>query len=272
MVETIVVPLDGSELAERALAPAGALARRRHAEVVVMSSVFGHRAAEPERYLAQAVDAHGLEGARLEVSDHGVVRGLADIVRDATDPVVCMTTHGRSGIGKALLGSTAEEILREVPAPMLLVGPAVDPEIAIRFDRVVVCTDGSETSQAIVSLVREWIRDLGLEPWVVQVVEPDTAPEVAAAGRDLDETAVVQGVATALSGDGGDVDWDVLHGTNVDAAIVDYAASLPASLIAMATHGRSGLARLALGSTTASVVQLAPCPVLVTRPTGLQRG
>lgn len=77
---------------------------------------------------------------------------------------------------------------------------------------------------------------------------------------------------TLLHRDGGGVNWDVLHGDQAADPIVDYAAHLPASLIAMATHGRSGIARFALGSVAASIVHAAPCPVLVVRPDGLRAG
>jgi nucleotide-binding universal stress UspA family protein len=71
-----------------------------------------------------------------------------------------------------------------------------------------------------------------------------------------------------LTRDGAGINWDVLHSDHIADAIVDYADGVPASLIAIATHGRTRLARLALGSVAAAVVHDASCPVLVLRPDG----
>lgn len=271
MPKTIIVPLDGSELAERALGPARALAARTHAAVVVMSSrVDGPT--DPDGYLADAVERAGLEGAEpVVISDRGAVGGLEVLVNDRPDPVVCMSTRGRSGVGKAVLGSVAGEAIRGVRAPVLLVGPAVEPELATRFETALVCTDGSDTSKAVVAPIAGWIRELHLRTWIVQVLDPDARREFPRAPARVVEEATVFSVAqTLMQRDGGGINWDVLHGERVAEAIVDYAAKLPASLIAMATHGRSGFGQFALGSVAASVVHAAPCPVLVIRPDGLR--
>jgi nucleotide-binding universal stress UspA family protein len=193
------------------------------------------------------------------------------MVAETADPIVCMTTHGYSGLGQVLLGSVAEEVIGRVRSPLLLVGPSVDPDLATTFDTVVVCTDGSDDSRSIVPVASDWIRGLRLRAWVVQVLDPDVRRELEKADEALVETNAAYALAQGLiHRDGGGVNWDVLHGEDVPDAIVDYASGLPASLIAMATHGRSGLARFALGSVAASVVHSARCPVLVVRPDGLR--
>lgn len=227
---------------------------------------------EPEAYLTEAAARAGVaEARRVVIADHGVVGALETMCGEAADPVICMTTHGRSGVVQALLGSVAEEVIRRVAVPLLLVGPSVDADLATRFDTVVVCTDGSDLSQSIVPVVSDWIRRLRLRSWVVQVLEPDVRRELEKVPEALVETNAVYALAQELiHRDGAGINWDVLHGDRVPDAIVDYASGLPASLIAMATHGRSGLARFALGSVAASVVHAARCPVLVIRPDGLR--
>jgi nucleotide-binding universal stress UspA family protein len=154
---------------------------------------------------------------------------------------------------------------------MLLLGPKVEPALATRFDSVVVCTDGTATSRAIVSEVSSWIRALRLRAWVVQVLDPEARRALEAAGEEpAIEVGAVHALAESLlSRDGAGINWDVLHRDDASDAIVDYTRDVPASLIAIATHGRTGLARLALGSVAAAVVHDAPCPVLVVRPDGL---
>jgi nucleotide-binding universal stress UspA family protein len=272
VTNTIIVPLDGSEFAERALAPAAALAKRTGARVTLMTSTMGGVVVEPKHYLAEAAARVGIPDAEVVIiSDRFVVSGLKMIVADAADPMVCMSTHGHSGLFVSMLGSNAEEAIRLLRVPMLLVGPNVEPSLAPQLDSVVVCTDGTATSRAIVPEVLRWIRDLRLRVWVVQVLDPEVRRALEAAGE---EPAVEVGAAHALaksllSQDGAGINWEVLHRDDAADAIVDFARGLPASMIAMATHGRGGLARLALGSVAAAVVHDAPRPVLVVRPDGL---
>jgi nucleotide-binding universal stress UspA family protein len=270
-IDTVVVPLDGSEFSERALVPAAALAARTGAELVVYTSVVNGPTIDPNVYLGDAVARAGSPDATPVATDDMVVHGLEYVVAGADSPVVCMSTHGRSGVVEALLGSVAEEIARTIHAPMLLVGPAADLDAGSRFDATVVCTDGSEVSNSIVPVVSVWIEALHLRAWVVQVLDADVRQALEDAGESVNEENLVYSLArTLMNYDGAGVNWDVLHGDSVAARIVDYAAHLPASLIAMATHGRSGLGRVALGSVAARVVHDAPCPALVTRPSGLR--
>ncbi len=272
MTKTIVVPLDGSEFAERALVPAAALAERTGADVTLMTSKMGGVVVEPERYLTDAAAKAGIAGANVAViSDHFAASGLKIVVADLADPIVCMSTHGHSGVIQALLGSTAEDAIRLVHAPMLLLGPNVELSLATRLDNVVVCTDGTQTSKAIVPEVSDWIRALHLRAWAVQVLDPEARLALEEAGeQEAIEFGAVHALAESLlSRDGAGINWDVLHRDDAADAIVDYVRDVRASLIAMSTHGRTGLARVALGSVTAAVVHNAPCPVLVVRPDGL---
>ena len=272
MPKTIIVPLDGSEFAERALAPAAAFAKRTGAEVILMTSQMGGVVVEPKRYLADAAAEAGIAGANVAViSDHFAASGLKMVVADVADPIVCMSTHGHSGVIQALLGSTAEDAIRLVHAPMLLLGPNVELSLATQLDNVVVCTDGTQTSKAIVPEVSDWIRALHLRAWVVQVLDSEARLALEEAGeQEAIEFGAVHALAESLlSRDGAGINWDVLHRDDASDAIVDYVRDVRASLIAMATHGRTGLARVALGSVTAAVVHDAPCPVLVVRPDGL---
>jgi nucleotide-binding universal stress UspA family protein len=272
MGKTIIVPLDGSDFAEAALAPAGALARRTGARVVVTTSKLGGVLVDSEQYLTSAAARAGISNAEVVViSDRSIVAGLQEILADVAEPVLCTSTHGRSGVAQALLGSTAEWMIRDLRAPMLLVGPRVEPAAATSFANVVVCTDGTPESRAIIPELSTWVGQLRLRVWVVQVVDPDAQLELEAAGEQpAIEFGAVHAVAEALlSRDGAGVNWDVMHRRDVPDAIVDYTRAIPASFIAMATHGRTGFQRFALGSVAASVVHTAPCPVLVVRPDDL---
>jgi nucleotide-binding universal stress UspA family protein len=271
-VKTIVVPLDGSDFAELALAPAGALARRTRARVIVMTSSLGGVVVEPKQYLMAAAARAGIPDAEaMVISDRSVVKGLEATLSDVAEPVVCTSTHGRSGVAQALLGSTAEWMIRELRVPMLLVGPHVDPGPATTFANVVVCTDGTRESRAIIPELSKWIQQLRLRAWVLQVHDPEAPHVLEAAGEQpaIEFGAVHALAETLLSRDGAGINWDVMHRRDVADAIVEYARAVPASFIAMATHGRTGLNRVAMGSVAAKVVHDGPFPVLVVRPDDL---
>lgn len=159
----------------------------------MLTSSLGGVVVEPEQYLAAAAAQAGIPDAEaIVVSDLSVVKGLEQVLGDVAEPVVCMSTHGRSGIAQA--------------------------QSAIEFGAVHALAE------------------------------------------------------TLLSRDGAGINWDVMHRRDVSDAIVEFARAVPASFIAMATHGRSGVGRLALGSVAAAVVHDAPCPVLVVRPAGRADG
>ena len=103
------------------------------------------------------------------------------------------------------------------------------------------------------------------------MLDPEARLALEEAGeQEAIEFGAVHALAESLlSRDGAGINWDVLHRDDASDAIVDYVRDVRASLIAMTTHGRTGLARVALGSVTAAVVHNAPCPVLVVRPDGL---
>jgi nucleotide-binding universal stress UspA family protein len=272
MTKTIIVPLDGSTFAERALAPAGALARQSGAELVLTMSRLGGET-EPERYLESAAAAAGLDAARSVVfSDRLAASAIPLLAETEPDALVVMTTHGRTGAGHALFGSIAEAVVRALDVPLVLVGPSVRGTGTARFEELVVCLDGSRTASAILPVAQGFARDLGLGLWLVDVVDPDRrVPAGAENDVGASESAPLQRVAHGLAAADLTVNWETLHGRDAATAIVEFSESRPSPLIAMTTHGRTGLARVAVGSVTMAVVRRAACPVLVLRSRDLAR-
>jgi nucleotide-binding universal stress UspA family protein len=181
-----------------------------------------------------------------------------------------MATHGRGGLGQAALGSTAEAVLRDSEHSLLLVGPEVasmPPEM--RQGRLVVTTDGSKPSEAIWPTAARWTRELEMQPWIVEVLAPPSG--TAGEPDPAVESGLVRHLAeklSALSGVG--PEWEVLHARDAADALVDYTTRTSAAITAMATHGRTGFARVALGSVAMQVVHRSACPVLVQRSAGLR--
>lgn len=119
-------------------------------------------------------------------------------------------------------------------------------------------------SDAIVPVAIEWLRASGQAAQFVRVVRHDEDAE--AAGKLLADL-----VAEVHADLPDRVRWTVLQHDDAVPAIVDLARSEQVALIAMATHGRTGLSRVTVGRVTNGVVHDAPCPVLTVRPRELVR-
>jgi nucleotide-binding universal stress UspA family protein len=145
-VKTILVPLDGSALAQAALPPAVDLARERGAKLVLVRAAEAHTLpmADPiegqvkavrraEEYLAAIRD--GVAEAGVHDVDVSVWYGppaeaIVEAARFRHADLIVMSTHGRSGLGRLMLGSVAESVLRATPVPILLIPSRVAAETA----------------------------------------------------------------------------------------------------------------------------------------------
>ena len=273
LYRTVVVPLDGSALAERALAPAVTLARTEGSAVTILAVAATEVDALGIRhYLLEAARGVGRDDrdVRVVVAPNPALE-IVEVARSYPDALVCMGSHGRSGVGAALLGSVAEGVLR-AGGPVLVVGPHCRAG-EMRLERLVACLDGSGMSEAILPLAASWCRAFDMKLQLAHVIEPGAAVMLSAkqgeldgGGADVVEDNYLRAVATDIRHQGVVPDWEVLHGDDPAAAIVDHATAVEASILALTTHGRTGLARLAIGSTGAKVVRDSPCPVLLRRP------
>jgi nucleotide-binding universal stress UspA family protein len=269
MINTVVVPWDGSPASSAALEPGRALAASSGATLRLVCAAAGVDAGELDEIRAGLEQLAAESGAsRVEtalVVDRDPVKLILAEGRDE-GTVVCMATHGRGGLVRLALGSVAQAVLRGSERPLLVVGPSLAPG-PWRFEEgeMLVTIDGSDASEAVVPVAANWAKAFGLRAWVVQVLSMPVPP--ADDAQAVAESAGVRRVAARFDGRG--VEWEVLHGPDPADALLDYAQQLPAVLIAMASHGRTGIARLALGSTAMRLVHGSRCPVLVTRSPGL---
>jgi nucleotide-binding universal stress UspA family protein len=299
MYERILVALDGTALAGQALVHAVSIARRSNAHLclatvrrVLPVTLSGKPLPSGDdvhaKYLeemAERVRAAGVSSVSAEVFTAGdVAGGIEDHRRKVGASLTVMSTHGRGPVRRAWMGSVADRFLRTSAAPVLLVRPedqeppVLDLTRTILIGRVLVALDGSQESEAALRPALELSRLFGAESILVRIVESladvqatwvtnpfDTTTEhlqaaLHAAEEELDE------VCTRLRAEGYAVDRTARVAEHVAEGILENAADTRADLIAITTHGRSGLARLALGSVADKVVRAAECPVLVVRP------
>ena len=282
--QRILVPLDGSMLAEAALPTAVEIAKTggaiRLVRAVEAPAVSGgdpieaqiRVVSEAESYLAQIEKRVRAEG--VPVSSSVWYGSPAETILEATDGVeadlVVMSTHGRSGLNRLFLGSVAETVLRATKKPVLMLRTQGRSAM---FKRVLVPLDGSMLAEDVLPLLTQIAGPLDLELTLLRVLVPippvvvegsryvtveDTAASVDAAFRYLAP------IAAALEATGVRVTTEVRSGEPVT-EILDAAKKTHADLIAMTTHGRTGLGRLIFGSVAEAVLRQSNVPVFLVR-------
>lgn len=270
MFSQIVVPLDGTPLAARALAPAFELARVTGARLTAVSYVLddGPLTARAELVRGQ-LRAAGADTAGLQVEriPGAVAPAVAAAAAAGGSSVVVMSTLGHPRTAP-IVGSVSEEVLAAVEGPVVLVGPHVDLDAVHLAGAILVGMDGSGASDSVLLAVAPWVAGLGLEPWVVTVIDRTRRAgllrEAVSGTGQGDESSRIRTVARRLEDlVGREVRFEVLHGEEPALALAREARTRRAALLALATRCRSGAERVALGSVAISAVHHAPCPVLL---------
>jgi nucleotide-binding universal stress UspA family protein len=252
---TLITPLDGSDFSESAAQLAAVIAERSGAQLTIMTAVANPTTGRA--YLEGLVRRLGLRDARLDVRvgrEPGVEIARAAVENSLV--TLCMTTHGRGRIREAMLGSTAEEVIRTVESPILLVGPHCDLGEYRRGGTMLVALNESEVAERVLPAAIEWAARLDLDVCLVEVQHPldvraaehPNAYLDSAANRWRDRNPNIRTI----------VGWSSFP----QGEIVRIAEDIDAAVIAMGTHGQSGLPRLALGSVTIGVAHAARVPVL----------
>ncbi|ARS90082.1 universal stress protein [Natrarchaeobaculum aegyptiacum] len=277
MFERILVPTDGSEPASAALEYAGEIAARSAVTVHVLhvreGDAGGDEATiddllEDDRSWAAEADAPVIDEVRTGTPVESILEFAAEQPIDA----IVMGTRGRRGVGRLLLGSVTEDVVRDADVPVLVVRAGDDVRRPCPIERVLVPTDGSSHADAALERAISLVEDLegeaegSVDCHVLSAI--DVAPAEVSEGSDLrvdrlethTETVVEDAVDRAEAA-GVEVTSAVRYGS-IYRSIRSYAVENDVDLIVMGTHGRSGLDRLLLGSVTERVLRTAPVPVL----------
>ena len=300
MYKKILVALDGSPSAEKVLPYARALAKKLTLpvdllEVVDIVEMTRSVPAAEGLFINQlAEDDARRSGAYLDaiarnfggVPVHCSVKygHAADIIIETAasdkDTLIAMATHGRSGVNRFLLGSVAEKVLRGTSNPLLLVrateAARTDGEAVLKS--VIVPLDGSELAESILPVVEELAKKFQLEVILIRAYAIPYGAYTAGEGfydpvnleaflaRLRAETIdYLEGKAAQMKRKGlAEVSYVAREGLSAD-EIIKFARATPDTLIAMCSHGYSGVKRWVLGSVTETVVRHAVDPVLVLR-------
>jgi nucleotide-binding universal stress UspA family protein len=216
--------------------------------------------ADVERRLAEAAERASPGTTSKVLQTGGPVRpALLTEMHAREKELWCVGSHARGALGELLLGSVSEDLVRTAHLPIALVGPNVDASSP--GEVMAVALDGSEESEVIVPVAADLAGVLGMSLRLLQVGEPTYR----SMPMDVSETAYVSQVASRIPAfDPRDVDYEVLHGTHPAHDLADYVATRPElGMIAVATRGLSGRARVLHGSTSFELAHRAVVPVVV---------
>lgn len=243
------------------IAPSGVMVETRMQAAVRATDDTYDRLAD----LARRFGEHNVTIA-VEAAEKPAAAITAYAQRQQIDLVI-MGTHARGGVRRAVLGSVAEGVVRELTVPVLLAGPRMELNPTTGWTTFIVCVDGSPFAEAILPLAA-FVRRLGLRVLLVSVAPLGLAE---APSPDVQEDNYLHGLANELRRQGVDAQWDLLHGNDPAHVISTYAAAWPGSIVALTTHARRGLPRIFAGSVAMRIVGEGNSPVLVVHPQTLLR-
>ena len=300
MYSKIIVPLDGSTAAECALPLVRALARRlaiavellgvidlreisrgaSAAEGLFIDRLVEYESRQSAEYLGKIAKSLGAVAVTTRCEKGSAAETIIETAAADKNSLVVMATHGRSGLNRFLLGSVAEKVLRASTNPVLLV-KATEPIVTqgeAPLTSIVVPLDGSDLAEGVLPMVTEVAQKLDLE---VVLVRTYAVPYGAySAGEGFYDPIHLDAFRTMLKQETFDylerkvtelkrngltrVSFIAKEGLSAD-EIIKLARETPANLVAMSSHGRSGIRRWVLGSVTETVVRHSGDPVLVLR-------
>lgn len=290
MIQTIVVPLDRSEVAERALPVAQALARQLGADLHLISvlevspdyaewlgeQALGEEALgkpwrsvreDTEAYLASIandMDASVVSTEVLIGADPAVEIDWAVSEMDAA--LLVITSHGRSGIRRLILGSKTTRLVQLATYPLIVVPAQCNvfgyPDA---ISRILLALDGSSFAEYAQKVTLDVFAADSISLHLMRVVDPVEAVDTDILDRARD---YLSRVAENLSTGGRRVSWEVevAFATDVANRIAVIAHAMECDLISVATHGRTGFSRWYFGSVADGVLRTATKPVLVVHP------
>jgi nucleotide-binding universal stress UspA family protein len=301
MYKNIMVPTDGSGFDREAIRVALQIAERSQAAVRLVrvhstGRLFGTETApdavsvsakimrqERLRILAEldnlAAECRKVSTARISAAleDGPVPDALCTYARRNNIDLIVISSHGRGGIARLSFGSVTDSLIRHATSPVLVIKPHasyLNPGAEELFKRIIVPLDGSSLAEQILPQAIALAKLDTARLTLLTVLAPRTSPQKAIAGqkapwwdRDIAAAqAYLYRIAAQLRQDGCLTTTHVAIGENVGQVITDYAHNVRADLVAIATHGRSGVSRALRGSVADVVTRTGMPSMLVFRP------
>ncbi len=304
MLDQLLVTLDGSEFGEHALPFARAIGRATGASVnlshvnvaeiptdLLQNTPFQYEGVSMEAYRDKDVQdsrqylLRREQALKEELPDNRVCSALLEgyvtealerHAREIGAKLIVMTTHGRTGVSRAWLGSVADSLVRNSSFPLLVIRPLEDGETfpGARFEKLLVPLDGSQLGEQILAPALELGKPMGSKFTLLHVVSPQVTvgarvsplPTGRLQERLKKAEAYLAGVAERVEKEGVEVETVIESHFAPARAILNTAEDRGMDLIAIATHGYTGVKRTLLGSVTDKVLRGAKWPLLLVRP------
>jgi nucleotide-binding universal stress UspA family protein len=282
MFKRILVPLDGSPEGEAVLPEALRLSSTAgeifllHAAPAVpppSDAPVRQMLEVPERALAYLDSVRErLTGRRATaLVRHGdAAEEIAQAAQELGADLIALTTHGRSGLSRLLMGSVAEAVVRRSSLPLLIMRPGRRSVPGGGLREILVPLDDTERSVRILEIVKPLAVETGCDVRLLHVIVPIVVG-VPPAGilatvpaTEHDPQPRLRELARPLEAAGIRVRTEVASGYAA-VAILGHAREAGSDLIAMATSAKRGLSRIFLGSVAQSVLREADRPVLLLR-------
>jgi nucleotide-binding universal stress UspA family protein len=306
MYQTILVPLDGSKRAERILPYIEELARYFAARILLTQVIEPHiefsgssvadqdeaveefklQTQQAEDYLStieERLEANGLQ-VQKQVFFGDVVKSIIMAAQGVKADMIAIASHGLTGLSQVFYGSVTAGVLHQVDRPLLIIRADSEEEIAEKeaymYTRILVPLDGSKRAERILPFVEKLALGFNSEVIFLQVVQTDFAyissySYYTDAGLEKAEREKIRGEAEAyLGGQQGEFREKGIQARSlvtegpVVRTIINVAEREGADLIAMASHGRTGLTRVFYGSVAAGVLHQVDRPLLIIRSEG----
>lgn len=291
-IDRILWPTDLTDQAERAFSHAATLAAWHDADLHTLniveegagnSSSAGASFPVPQDTLSsllrkkedppQSIDLGALTLVQEQKQAKSPPEGIVAYADSHDIDLVVMGTHGRRGLRRLLLGSVAEEVLRRAHCPVLTLRGQGDTPPAWEVRNILTPVDFSDASMEALHHAKELAVTYEAQLTLLHAVEEVIYPSAYGLDMNLPGPEVVEQVEEHLVRIARDeIGYeDVAVEASVGYApssILEYTETNDVDLVTIATHGRTGLERMLLGSVTERVVRQAAAPVLVAKSFG----
>lgn len=317
LFNNIIVPLDGSELSAQALPAASIMARASGASMTLLrcfdpiphwqvnagqGRFRGSMAlAEHDRVSAllraeqQQLEKRGVNAPITVLASEGPApESIINLANQQPDALIAMSTHGRGGFSRMLMGSVTAKVVRAVSNPTLMVrcNEKDCPVVPHHFENIIVPLDGSDFAENALPYARDLAAAFGARVTLVRTT-PDSEyfrvnsewgaahyvstmngydPENLAARLSETARAYLWRKADEMSAQFPAFDVEAIHRLEAPSeTVIGLTRQLDNPLVVMSTHGRRGIGRALLGSVADRIVRHSPTPTLLVRAPALIR-
>lgn len=288
-MKKILVPLDGSKVAEEILTYVELLAKQSGAHVRLMRVVpflwpsehvhlkeMGHKMDKEASDYLFAIETHlvekGIE-ASVSVDEGNVPEVICDTAQESGVDLIAISTHGHGGIKGWALGSVTAKVIQASSIPLLVHRSTGEQMEEVQCKNMLIPIDGSHFAESIFPQARRVAELFNAKVWFLSVVTlPGGFLSLEEEVHDIEDKVAesikhyYSSLENRIQEQQTGIDYEVVIRKGETAStICDFANENSIDLIAMSTHGRSGISRWALGSVTDKVLHCSPKPILLVR-------